>query len=218
MRAFYLILMFLSGGYLLLQLAVWLFFGRSLFPQAGELFEHRKSRAEWQTVFPKNLLRLVVFVFVGSLIGTLLELAGVVSWLTLPCAAVGGLAFNFLLSTAISPLYNKFHRQGRPTEAELENMDAEVTEDVTGDMYGEIRVRRGRQSYYFRAVSANGRDLPAGTPVIVIYSEDGACFVESREHFYDILFEEDGAPAEPPQSVEETEPQENGGGNEIGRA
>ena len=85
-------------------------------------------------------------------------------------------------------------------------------------MYGEIRVKRGRQSYYFRAVSANGRELPAGTPVIVIYSEDGACFVESREHFYDILFEEDGAPAKPPQSVEETEPPENGGGNEIGRA
>ncbi len=216
MRAFYLILMFLSGGYLLLQLAVWLLFGRSLFPQAGELFEHRKSRAEWQTVFPKNLLRLVVFVFVGSLIGTLLELAGVVSWLTLPCAAVGGLAFNFLLSTAISPLYNKLHRQGRPTEAELENMDAEVTEDITEDMYGEIRVRRGRQAYYFRAVSANGRELPAGTPVIVIYSEDGACFVESREHFYDILFEEDGAPAAPPQSADTHPPED--GGNEIGRA
>lgn len=216
MRAFYLILMFLSGGYLLLQLAVWLIFGRPLFPQSGELFEHRKSRAEWQTVFPKNLLRLVVFVFVGSLIGALLELAGVVSWLSLPCAAVGGLAFNFLLSTAISPLYNKLRSQGRPTESELENMDAEVTEDITEDMYGEIRVRRGRQSYYFRAVSANGRELPAGTPVIVIYSEDGACFVESREHFYDILFEENGAPENPPQAAD-TEPPKDGG-NEIGRA
>lgn len=216
MRTFYLILMFLSGGYLLLQLTVWLIFGRALFPQSGELFEHRKSRAEWQTVFPKNLLRLVVFVFVGSLTGALLELAGVVSWLSLPCAAVGGLAFNFLLSTAISPLYNKLHRQGRPTESELENMDAEVTEDITGDMYGEIRVRRGRQAYYFRAISANGRELPAGTPVIVIYSGDGACFVESREHFCDILFEEDGAPENPPQAAD-TEPLEDGG-NEIWRA
>ena len=217
MRLFYLILMFLSGGYLLLQLAVWLFFGRSLFPQAGELFEHRKSRIEWQTVFPKNLLRLVIFVFVGALTGSLLDLAGVVSWLSLPCAAVGGLAFNFLLSTVISPLYNRLHRQGRPTESELENMEAEVTEDITEDMYGEICVRRGRQTYYFRAVSANGRELPAGTPVIVIYSEDGACFVESTEHFYDILFEEGGEPSAPPQAVEKTEPPEYGG-NEIGRA
>lgn len=219
MRLFYLILMFLSGGYLLLQLIVWVIFGRSLFPQAGELFEHRRSRAEWQTIFPKNLLRLVVFVFVGSVIGALLELAGVVGWLSLPCAAVGGLAFNFLLSTAISPLYNKLHKQGRPTESELENMDAEVTEEITGDMYGEIRVKRGRQSYYFRAVSANGRELPAGTSVIVIYSEDGACFVESKERFYDILFEEGGeAPAAEIPAREAAEPQADNGRNEIGRA
>ena len=64
MRTFYIILLGLSGGYLLLQLAVHLLFGRPLFPNAGELFEHTKSRAEWQTVFPKNLLRLIVFVFV----------------------------------------------------------------------------------------------------------------------------------------------------------
>ena len=64
MRTFYTILLGLSGGYLLLQLAVHLLFGRPLFPNAGELFEHTKSRAEWQTVFPKNLLRLIVFVFV----------------------------------------------------------------------------------------------------------------------------------------------------------
>ena len=68
MRTFYIILLGLSGGYLLLQLAVHLLFGRPLFPNAGELFEHTKSRAEWQTVFPKNLLRLIVFVFVTSLI------------------------------------------------------------------------------------------------------------------------------------------------------
>ena len=208
MRAFYLILMFLSGGYLLLQLEVYLLLGRALFPNSGELFEHKKSRTEWQTVFPKNLLRLVVFVFVSSLIGSLLELAGVVSWLSLPCAAVGGLAFNFLLTTVISPLYDKFHRQGIPTDQELENMDAEVTEDISLDMYGEIRVRRGRQSYYFRAVSANGRELPRGTQVIVIYSEDGACFVESRERFFDVLFEENADL--PPEPGTPEPPDENG--------
>lgn len=190
MRTFYIILLGLSGGYLLLQLAVHLLFGRSLFPNAGELFEHAKSRAEWQTVFPKNLLRLIVFVFVTSLIGLLLECAGAVSWLGLPLAAAGGLAFNFLLSTVLSPLYMKFHKQGEPTEAELENMDAVVTEEISPDMYGEIKVTRSGKPYYFRAVSANGRTLPEGTEVIVIYSEDSACFVESRARFFDVLFDE----------------------------
>lgn len=215
MRLFYLILLCLSGGYLMLQLAVYLLFHRTLFPNAGELFERRRSRIEWQTVFPKNLLRLVVFVFVSSLLGIILETLGVVSWLGLPCAAVGGLAFNFLLSTLFSPLYYKLHRQGEPTPEQLENMDAVVTEEITPDMYGEIRVKRGGKAYYFRAVSANGRELPERTAVIVIYCEDGACFVESAERFYDVLFDEeqDNTSQTPPDK-----PEQSGNNNEIGRA
>lgn len=211
LKLFYLILMFLSGGYLLLQLAVWLLFGRELFPNSGELFEHRKSRVELQTIFPKNILRLVVFIFVSSLIGVLLECAGAVSWLGLPCAAAGGLAFNFLLNTVISPLYMKLQKKGRPTEQELENLDGVVTEDITEDMYGEICVKHGGKPYYFRALSANGRELPAGTEIIVIYSEDSACFVESRERFFDVLFDEEN-PVEAP----ENQPEEQS--NDIGRA
>ena len=168
MRTFYIILLGLSGGYLLLQLAVHLLFGRPLFPNAGELFEHTKSRAEWQTVFPKNLLRLIVFVFVTSFIGLLLDCAGAVSWLGLPLAAAGGLAFNFLLSTVFSPMYLKLHKQGEPSEKELENMDGVVTKEISPDMYGEIKVTCGGKPYYYRAVSANGRELPEGTEVIVI--------------------------------------------------
>lgn len=215
MRLFYLILLCLSGGYLMLQLAVYLLFHRTLFPNAGELFERRRSRIEWQTVFPKNLLRLVVFVFVSSLLGIILETLGVVSWLGLPCAAVGGLAFNFLLSTLFSPLYYKLHRQGEPTPEQLENMDAVVTEEITPDMYGEIRVKRGGKAYYFRAVSANGRELPERTAVIVIYCEDGACFVESAERFYDVLFDEE---QENTSQTPPDKPEQSGNNNEIGRA
>lgn len=203
MRTFYIILLGLSGGYLLLQLAVHLLFGRPLFPNSGELFEHTKSRAEWQTVFPKNLLRLIVFVFVTSFIGLLLDCAGAVSWLGLPLAAAGGLAFNFLLSTVFSPMYLKLHKQGEPSEKELENMDGVVTEEISPDMYGEIKVTRGGKPYYFRAVSANGRELPEGTEVIVIYSEDSACFVESKECFFDVLFEEGAAPETPAREADD---------------
>lgn len=212
MRLFYLILLCLSGGYLMLQLAVYLLFHRNLFPNTGELFETKKSRTEWQTVFPKNLLRLVVYIFVTSFFGILLESAGAVSWLGLPCAAAGGLAFNFLLSTVISPLYFRLHKQGEPTLEQLENMDAVVTEEISPDMYGEIKVSRGGKEYRFRAVSANGRVLPSGTRVIVIYCEDGACFVESEERFFDILFEEE-QPEETPGEPDITDNE-----HEIGRA
>ncbi len=223
MKTFYMILLFLSGGYLILQLAVHLLFGRELFPNSGELFEHTKSRVELQTIFPKNILRLVIFIFVGSLIGLLLETVGVVSWLGFPCAVAGGLAFNFLLSTAISPLYLKLQKKSCPTEKELENLEGVVTEDITPDMYGEISVKHGGKPYYFRAVSANGRELPAGTDIIVIYSEDSACFVESKDRFFDVLFDEEfnaeeiaaaELPDNKPKQTEQTETAD----NEIGRA
>ncbi len=214
MRLFYILMLCLSGGYLTLQLAVYLLFHRTLFPNAGELFERRKSRIEWQTVFPKNLLRLIVFIFVTSLFGILLESMNAAGWLALPCAAAGGLAFNFLLSTIISPLYFRLHKQGEPSPKELENMDAVVTEEISPDMYGEIKVDHGGRNYYFRAVSANGRELPAGTAVIVIYCEDGACFVESAERFYDVLFEEE----QPENPQNETGDNPEIPDNEIGRA
>lgn len=86
-----------------------------------------------------------------------------------------------------------------------------VTEDITEDMYGEICVKHGGKPYYFRALSANGRELPSGTEIIVIYSEDSACFVESRERFFDVLFDEEN-PVEAP----ENQPEEQS--NDIGRA
>ena len=60
MTSFYILLAVVSGAYLAVQLVVWLFFGKSLFPSAGELFTERKSRIEWQTIFPKNMLRMVI--------------------------------------------------------------------------------------------------------------------------------------------------------------
>lgn len=65
--------------------------------------------------------------------------------------------------------------------------------------------------YYFRALSANGRELPSGTEIIVIYSEDSACFVESRERFFDVLFDEEN-----PLEAPENQPEEQS--NDIGRA
>ena len=196
MRNFYLILAGISGLYLFIQLTAWLFFGKVLFPDAGELFDKRKNRLEWQTVFPKNMLRLIVFVFVGSVLGLLMDVAGLVGWISLPMAAVGGVAFNFLLNTAISPIYFKALKSGEPTDKELEGISGEVTEQIDPEGYGIIRVKHGRRSYYLNAVSANGRVLSEGTRVIVIYSEDKMCFAESEEHFFDVLFEDEPAPAE----------------------
>ncbi len=189
MRAFYAVLSVGSGIYLAVQLIVYLFFGVRLFKDQGELFEKRKNKLEWQTVFPKNMLRLIIFIFVSSVIGLLLDAAGAEGWLSMPCAAVGGITFNFLLNTVISPLFFELTKNGDPDESLLEGADAVAEEEITPDGYGVIRVKNGSRYYYFNAVSANENIIPSGSDVIIIMCVDKLCFVESADRFFDVLFE-----------------------------
>ncbi len=190
MRNFYIILFILSGLYLLIQTVAWIFFGRRFFPDAGELFEDKKDKNLWQTVFPKDMLRLIIVIFAGSAAGFLTDTAGLVGWITLPIGALAGIAVNFMISTIWEPIYDKHHKSAEPSDSELEGLSAYVAEDIDEDNFGVIKVKHGTKSYLMRAVTANGRTLPKGTAVIVIYAQDGCCFVESEEHFYDVLFDE----------------------------
>lgn len=191
MRNFYVILMALSGIYLAVQLVAQIFYGMRFFPDSGELFTDKKDKNLWQTVFPKDMLRLIIFVFTGSIAGLLLDAAGFAGWSSMPLGAVAGLAVNFLISTVIAPVFDKLNKSGEPNAGELEGLSARVVEEIAEDSFGVISVRHGSKSYLFRAISANGRTLPKGCAVIVIYMQDSCCFVESESRFCDILFEND---------------------------
>lgn len=192
MRAFYIVLIVLSGVYLLAHVMAKVFFGKTLFPDTSELFTDKKEKNLWQTVFPKNMLRLVILVFTGSLSGLFMDLAGMTGWVSLLFAPVAGIFFNFLISTVFSPIYLKFHKSAEPNDEELCELTGKVLEDIETDGFGVIEVRHGSRNYIFRAVSANGRFIPKGELVVVIYAQDACCFVESEEHLCDILFEDNG--------------------------
>lgn len=193
MQSFYMILLGASGVYLTAQLAAYLFFGKIFFPNTGILFQQRKNRFEWQMVFPKNLLLLVIFIFSTSLFGLMMELIGVVGWLSLPLGAVGGLAVNFLINAVIAPTVLKAQNSAAPTDEQLDEADGVVCEDIPADGYGRIKVKHGSRSYYFDAVSANDRLIQRGERVVVLYAQDGLCFVEAEAHLFDILFEQEAA-------------------------
>ena len=190
MTDFYLILAGASGLYLAIQLVALVFFDKRLFPNTGELFEKEVRRIDLQTLFPKNLLRLIIFLFTSSIIGLILSAFDIVSWLSLPCAAVGGLAVNFLISTVASPLYFRYAKSGEPDFNTEEGVTATVTERITDSGYGRICVENGGRKYYYNAVTANGNDIEKGKTVAVITYEDGLCFVESIEKLYDVLFDD----------------------------
>lgn len=191
MKLFYILLIAVSGAYLIAQTIAWVFFGKMFFPDSGELFDGKTEKTLWQTVFPKDMLRLIIAVFVTGVIGLLMNIAIPIGWITLPLAAVGGITVNFLISRFFYPIYNKLHKSGEPNDKELEGLSAQVEETITKESFGVITVRHGNKSYLFRALSANGRLLPRGTAVVVIYAQDSCCFVESEEHLCDVLFEDD---------------------------
>lgn len=191
MKLFFIILIVLSGGYLVVQLLAWVFFNKIFFPDAGELFANKTDRSLWQTVFPKDMLRLIAVVFTGSISGLLMDAAGLDGWLTLPLGAFAGIVFNFIGNTMFMPIYDKLHKSAEPSDDELEGLTARVIEEIDSENFGVIEVKHGVKSYLMRAVSANGRRLPKGGSVVVIYAQDSCCFVESEEHLYDVLFEED---------------------------
>lgn len=190
MQNFYILIIVLSGAYLTVQLIAWIFFGKVFFPDAGELFADKNDKNLWQTVFPKNMLRLIIVIFAAAVAGMLMDKAGMAGWISLPLGAVAGITVNFTISVLFEPLYNKFRKSGEPSDGELEGLDGKVVEYIDKDNYGVIMVKHGSKSYLMRAVSANGNRLVKGTAVVVIYAQDGCCFVESAERLYDVLFEE----------------------------
>lgn len=191
MKIFYIILIAMAGAYLLVQLIAWIFFGKRFFPDAGELFVDKADRNLWQTVFPKDMLRLIIVIFAGAVAGLLMDAAGLAGWITMPLGAMAGVIVNFISNMVFVPIYDKLHKSAEPTDEELEGLEAKVVEDIEADNFGVISVRHGSKSYLMRAVSANGRRLVRGEIVIVIYSQDSCCFVESEKHLCDVLFEDD---------------------------
>lgn len=196
MNVFYIVLIAFSGAYLGAQLIAWIFFGKVFFPDSGELFTSKSDRDLWQTVFPKNMLRLIIFVFTGSVSGLVMLAMGLVGWMTMLFGAIAGILFNFLISMIFSPIYLKYHKSGVPDNNELEGLSGKVVEEIQPDSFGVVEIKHGKRVYLFRAVSANERLIEKGSAVTVIYAQDGCCFVESEEHLCDILFPLESYPQE----------------------
>lgn len=196
MNSFYIVLIVLSGAYLGAQLIAWIFRGKIFFPDAGELFTGKQDSDLWQTVFPKNMLRLIICIFAGSINGLLMLTAGLAGWMTMIFGAMAGVLFNFLISMIFSPIYLKLHKSGLPNSSELEGLTGKVVEEIQPDSFGVIEIKHGQRFYLFRAVSANERFIEKGKGVTVIYAQEDCCFVESDEHLCDVLFPLDSYPEE----------------------
>ncbi len=196
MQNFYFIIAGGSGIYLSVQLVAYIFWNKVFFADTGILFEQRRNKFEWQMVFPKNLLLLVVFLFSSSLFGMIMGALGVAGYISLPLSVFGGLGVNFLINAAVLPLMFRANKSGAPTDERLAGMNGIAMQQIHPEGYGQIEVTNGGRKYCFDALTANGRILKPGEKIVVIHAENGLCFVESEAHFCDVLFDEDFDPSE----------------------
>ena len=190
MQSFYVIISCASGIYLTAQLIAYVFWGKIFFADTGILFEQRTNKFEWQMVFPKNLLLLVICLFSSSIFGLLLDSVDIVGWISLPLGVIGGLAVNFLINAFIAPLLYKGMKSGLPTDEELSGLSGIAMQQIHPEGYGQIEVKNGGRAYYFDALTANERIIRPGEKIVVLHAENGLCFVESEAHLCDVLFDE----------------------------
>ena len=190
MQNFYIVMAGGSGIYLTAQLIAYVFWGKIFFADTGILFEQRSNRFEWQMVFPKNLLLLVICLFSSSIFGLLLDSVDIVGWISLPLGVIGGLAVNFLINAFIAPLLYKGMKSGMPTDEDLSGLSGIAMQQIHPEGYGQIEVNNGGRAYYFDALTANERIIRPGERIVVLHAEKGLCFVESEEHLCDVLFDE----------------------------
>lgn len=191
MQSFYVIISIFSGIYLIAQLIAYIFFGKVFFADTGVLFEQRKNKFEWQTVFPKNLPLLVIFLFSSSVFGLLLDAADIAGWISLPLGVFGGLAVNFLINMFVVPTLNRTAKRGRPKDDELIGLSGIAMQQIHPEGYGEIEIKNGGRAYYFDALTANERIIRPGEKIVVLHAENGLCFIESEAHLCDVLFDEE---------------------------
>ena len=150
-----------------------------------DLFVFHGKTIPVENFIPHNLTMIFVFCFAFGLCGIALDLMGFMWYISLFCALIFAMAVNYSEMFFI-PLIKK---QALPKDFDLSGMGAVVTDFISGDGWGKVKlVYKGRE-YLFNAVSANETDIDEGEKVTVVLENDGMLFVEREDEVFEPLKE-----------------------------
>lgn len=122
---------------------------------------------------------------IGGLLLLLLKMNGFVAF---PAAVLGGALVHFFF---VHFLFPRLSLRPIPKNEDLSACEAFCTEPIEPDGYGSVRVIRDGREYAFPAVCANGKAIGEGERVVVLYREDGVCFVERDDRIMNIIDEKE---------------------------
>lgn len=137
---------------------------------------------------PANLTMAAVFLLSFGMIGIFLTFFKMNGFVVFPIAVLGGALVHFFL---VHFLFPRISLRPIPKNEDLSACEAICTEPVTPDGYGSVKVTWKKHEYTFPAVCANEKEIEAGEKVVVLYREDGVCFVERDDRIMDIIDEKE---------------------------
>lgn len=135
---------------------------------------------------PASLTMAAAFLLTFGVAGILLTFLKMNGFVAFPIAVLGGALVHFFL---VHFLFPRFSLRPIPKNEDLSECEAVCTEPITPDSYGSVRVTWEKREYIFPAVCANEKEIEAGEKVVVLYREDGVCFVERDDRIMDIIDE-----------------------------
>lgn len=139
-----------------------------------------------EDLIPANLTMAAVFLLAFGIAGLILTLLKMNGFVAFPIAILGGALVHFFL---VHFLFPRISLRPIPKNEDLSACEAVCAEPVTPDGYGSVKVTWKKREYTFPAVCANEKEIGAGEKVVVLYREDGVCFVERDDRIMDIIDE-----------------------------
>ncbi|MCM1334345.1 MAG: hypothetical protein NC084_10385 [Bacteroides sp.] len=155
--------------------------------------EERLHRIRGKTIpiedfIPQSLTMAAVFSLALGVVGIFLKLLALNGLIAFPVALMSGALVHFIL---VHFILRRIRERPIPPGVDLSECEAVCTERVDPDGYGSVRVKWGGREYVLPAVCANEKAVEAGDRAVILYREDGVCFIERDDRIMDILKEED---------------------------
>jgi hypothetical protein len=151
----------------------------------GKLFRIKYNTIPLEKFLPENVTMLLLAVMAGSATGSILNIAGVPWYVSLPCTLVSGLALCFFVQYHADNALNAIKRNNLPKGEKAAGLDGYCS-SVFVDGAGKVKLFHKEREFEVNAgISAdNDNEIALYDKVIALYESGGHYFVVKQGDVY----------------------------------
>ena len=139
---------------------------------------------------PQTIYGYTVFIAVIGYVGLLLYPLDMPWFFLVPILLMSGMIVNFIGAHFLLPAFENFWGGKKPAPEEIEGVTATAIENISGDGYGRVRIKRNDRKYIYDCISVYHTDIMKGEEVTVITGEGELLFVQKQDEIFEVLKEE----------------------------